>query len=292
MEGSTIAGRVRVVVIIALPHSGSHLLSQLLSAHSRCVSIGELHNYDKFLHRPGSGNVIANYTEDALFSGLDRAPENRWHELIMSNARQRYPVATTLIDNSKRVEWCRRLTGNPQLQVIPVLLLRDPRALIRYWKLRYDSRRKIRRQRIRHARMAPWQAPAFFICPPLELYIRKWLLRSQEATRLLTRTGHRDNVVTYHDLATRPVQTLQRLMPLLDLEYEPDQLQFGDVQQHGTVKAEYRQASQRSQLELDVRWQSDLDLEEIRVISEDTRIAVFLDGLGLAMTDSGLSSFR
>ena len=284
--------RVRVVVIIALPHSGSHLLSQLLGAHSRCVSIGELHNYDKFLHRPGSGNVIANYTEDALFAGLERAPESRWHELIMSNARQRYPQATTLIDNSKRVEWCRRLTGNPQLQVIPVLLLRDPRALTRYWKLRYDSRRKIRRQRIRHARMAPWQAPALFTCPPLELYIRKWLLRNQEATRLLARTGHRDNMVTYHDLTTRPVRTLERLMPLLDLEFEPGQLQFGDVQQHGTVKAEYRQASRHSHLQLDVRWQSDLDPEEIRAISTDARVIRYLDSLGLAMTDAGLSSFR
>lgn len=284
------ADKVPVVAIIAQSHSGSHLLSQLLGAHSRCVAIGELHNYDKFVHRSSGGNVTADYADNALFAGLASAPEQQWHELVFANARQRDPAVAALIDNSKRIGWCRKLLKNDRLQVVPLHLIRDPRAMFRYWMLRYDTARKRRRQRLRLARQAPLQAPVLLTCRPGELYLRKWLIDNAEVSRLLRATGHAANVVTYHDLATRTAETLERLMPRLGLDYEPRQLRYGEADQHGTLKTDYREATQASRIELDVRWQTFLSATEARAIAEDERLRRYLEDLGLELTPQGLTA--
>lgn len=283
--------KVRVVVILALPHSGSHLLSQLLGAHSRCASIGELHNYDKLTNRAREGvrNVTHNYADDEIFSGLANTPVPEWHEKIMSGVRKLRPGVTTLIDNSKRTGWAKQHMKNPELEVIPVHLIRDPRALIRYWMLNYQTDKELRRQRIRHSRMAPLQAAALLTCEPLELYVRKWLIRNEEVSRLLVGTGHSLNLVSYHDLAVSPGRTLARLMPLLDLEYEPEQLNYGAAEQHGTRKREYESAATGSRIDLDIRWQSFLDQSQIGRVTGDQRLIDYLQQIGLRFSESGLT---
>lgn len=285
------AARVRVVAIIAQSHSGSHLLSQLLGAHSQCVSIGELHNYDKFVNRAGGDNVTSNYADDPLFAGLDGAPEQQWHERVYANARERYPTVTTLIDNSKRVSWCRKLLLNKRLHVIPVHLIRDPRAMLRHWLIRYDTSRKLRRQRVSLVRQAPLQTAGLLTCPPRELYLRKWLIDNRQATDLLARTGCEHNLVTYHDLATRSEAALRQLMPRLGLEYEAGQLRYGEAEQHGTLKRDYRDATEASRIELDVRWQSFLSASEADAVAGDARVASYLQDLGLSLTARGLTAF-
>ncbi len=283
--------RTRVIAIMALPHSGSHLLSQLLGAHSDCLSIGELHNYDKLTNRDrqGSGNVISSYAEDPLFQALDKLPVERWHAEVLTRARTETPTLTTLVDNSKRVAWCASLLRNPDLDVYPVHLIRDPRALLRYWTLRYDNAKKVRRQRIQHSRVALSQAFRLLTCPTHELYLRKWLIRNQEATELLSRAGKRTSYVTYHDLASQPGQTLQRLMPLLGLDYEPDQLRYGEADHRGTVKAEYQRASEASAINLDTRWQTDLSAEGARTATEYAPLNRYLESLSLEFSANGLT---
>jgi len=284
---------VRVICIIAQSHSGSHLLSQLLGAHPRCLAIGELHNYDKFVHRASrSGNVTSDYAHNPLFSGLEAVPAGRRHEIVFSNARIHDPSVSTLVDNSKRLSWYRMLLNNEHLHVVPIHLIRDPRAMIRYWTLRYDTRRHRRRQRLRLIRQAPSQGAALLTCPPGELYLRKWLIDNAAATRLLRSTGHAANVVTYHDLATRTAETLEALMPRLGLDYEAGQLRYGDAVQHGTLKTDYREASQSSHIQLDVRWQSFLSESQVRAVSEDLRIGDYLDGLDLMLTPQGITRRR
>ncbi len=284
--------RTSVIVIMALPHSGSHLLSQLLGAHSRCLSIGELHNYDKLTNRarPGSGNVISTYAEDPLFANLNQIPVSQWHQEIMTRAQAGAPGLSVLVDNSKRVGWCASLAQNDQLEVQPVLLLRDPRALLRFWRLRYDSAKKVRRQRTRHSLMAPAQALQLLTCSTTELYLRKWLIRNQQASRLLERMGKPANYVTYHDLAAQPERTLSRLMPLLGLDYEAAQLRYGEADHRGTQKAEYRNASDASQISLDVRWQADLDPAEAQAATAYAPLNRYLDQLGLEFGPDGLTA--
>jgi len=293
MSTSSPPPAVRVICIIAQSHSGSHLLSQLLGAHSRCLAIGELHNYDKFVHRASrSGNVTSDYAHNPLFSGLEEVPAGRWHEIVFANTRMHDASVSTLVDNSKRLSWYRMLLKNQHLHVVPVHLIRDPRAMIRYWTLRYDTRRHRRRQRLRLIRQAPSQGAALLTCPPGELYLRKWLIDNAAATRLLRSTGHAANVVTYHDLATRTAETLEALMPRLGLDYEAGQLRYGDAVQHGTLKTDYREASQSSHIQLDVRWQSFLSESQVRAVSEDRRIGGYLDGLDLMLTPQGITRRR
>jgi hypothetical protein len=276
---------------MALPHSGSHLLSQLLGAHSSCLAIGELHNYDKLTtrDREGGGNVISTYADDALFRNLHDLPVNEWHQTIMSRARSDVPGLSTLVDNSKRVSWCASLLENDALEVQPVLLLRDPRALMRFWQLRYNSAKKVRRQRTRHSLMAPAQALRLLTCSAQELYLRKWLIRNQQATRLLERIGRPANFLTYHDLASNPEQTLRRLMPLLGLDYEPKQLRYGEAVHKGTLKAEYQSATSASQISLDVRWQMDLSEEDAQSATEFPALNAYLEKLGLTFSGNGLT---
>ncbi len=288
---SSTSDPVRVVAIVAESHAGSHLLSQLLGAHSRCIAIGELHNFDKFVHRRSrSGNVTADYAQNALFAGIDTTPERDWHERIFANARQQDPAVAVLVDNSKRIAWYRRHLGNRRLEIVPVHLIRDPRAMLRYWMMRYDTDHKLRRQRLRMARQAPLQAAVLLTCPPREFYLRKWLIDNVQATRLLKQTGHHGNVVTYHDLATLTAQTLERLMPRLGLDYEPAQLRYGDSVQHGTLKTEYQEATQTSSIALDVRWQSFLSEAEARAVAEDPRLTRYLQGLNLDLTPRGITA--
>lgn len=283
--------QTRVIALMALPHSGSHLLSQLLGAHSSCLSIGELHNFNKLTNRErqGSGNVISTYADDPLFHDLHDLTSDRWHSQVLAGAKAETPTLTTLVDNSKRVAWCASLLQNPALKVYPVHLIRDPRALLRFWQIRYDNPKKVRRQRVRACRAAPAQTHRLLTCSARELYLRKWLIRNQEATALLARAGSRGNTVTYRDLATQPELTLRRLMPLLGLDYQAQQLRYGDADHRGTEKAEYQSASVDSVINLDVRWQTDLSAEDARAATEYEPLNRYLASLGLEFKADGLT---
>ncbi len=267
----------------------SHLLSQLLGAHSQCISIGELHNYKKFRDRPKERNVIDNYGEDPIFSELDKLPVKGWHASILNRARQADPALTTLVDNSKRVRWCARLRKNSALDVRPIHLIRDPRALVRYWFNIYTDARKVRQQRIRHARMAPLSALHLLTCPELDLYIGKWLVRNQAITTMLEKMKLQQNVVSYHDLATQTTTELPKLMACLGLSYEPEQLDYGRAEQHGTYKREYKAASEASQITFDTRWDQDLDTQQIEYISNHEGIRRYLGDLGMQLADRGIT---
>jgi hypothetical protein len=159
---------------------------------------------------------------------------------------------------------------------------------LRYWQFAYDSARKIRRQRIRHSRLRPLQAPVLLTCSTRELYLRKWLIRNQQASDLLKRMGKGANVVSYHDLATRPEAALRILMPRLGLDYQENQLRYGEAIHYGTVKREYQQATASSAIQLDVRWKQDLTADDIRTVSTDARVQTYLSSLDLELSDNGL----
>lgn len=278
-----------VVLILSTPHAGSHLLSQLLGAHSQCISIGELHNYRKFRDRPKERNVIDNYSEDPIFAELDHLPISGWHTSILERAKQQNPAVTTLVDNSKQVRWCARLRRNDVLDVRPVHLIRDPRALVRYWFYAYTDRRRVRQQRIRHARMAPLSAFHLLTCSELDLYIGKWLVRNKAVTGMLGKMRCSQNVVSYHDLATRTASELPRIVAFLGLPYERDQLNYGRAEQHGTLKREYKGASETSQITFDTRWVEDLESEQIDYISNHQRVLDYLGSIGLELGARGIT---
>lgn len=281
---------MRVIFILSTNYAGSHLLTQLLGAHPRARSVGELHNYRKFIERPDSRHsVVYDFAENSWFAGLGDLPPERWHATVGARVMTELPGVDTLVDNSKRVEWARRFVANTDFEAHFVHLIRDPRALVRRWGLTYDDTRKQRRQRIRVIRSRPhWMLPALFNDQE-DVYCRKWLISNQRISHFLADCGQSANVVTYHDLARHTSSVLGGLMPRLGLAFDPLQLNFGEVAHHGTMKREYLEQSRRSEIKLDLRWQQEMTSDAIRRVSEHAGIVRYLAAHNVRMIDDGLT---
>lgn len=283
--GYDAAMKPRVVFILSTNYSGSHLLAQLLAAHSLCAGVGELHNYRKFRERGSrSGNVVDDYLDHPAFAGLDRLPVAAWHQTIAERLRPGREDLSHLIDNSKRPSWAKRF---PEVSSYYVHLIRDPRALVARWMRTYGADAH-RRQRRRVLRRRPWVLTE--AADPTAVYLHKWLLSNHAITRFLQRR-ERASVVTYRDLALKTEATLSRLMPAFDLRFEPGQIDYGSaVAALGTRKREYQDAAAQSAIEIDRRWQEELDDAQRRRIEEHRGVRRYLSALGLTMTEDGLSA--
>lgn len=275
----------QVVFILATNYAGSHLLAHLLAAHSRCAGVGELHNYRKFRRRGSrSGNVVDDYGEHPAFAGLDALPVGAWHPRIFERLQPHRPQLSHLIDNSKRPGWARRF---PAASSYAVHLIRDPRALVSRWLRTYENERAWRRERRRVLQRRPWRLLA--ASDPVEVYVQKWLIGNDAISRFAAR--RRSALVTYRDLAQATAESLERLMPRLGLHYEPRQLDFGA---HGillgTRKRDYRDAAERSAIELDLRWREHLSAAERTRVERHRGVQRHLSALGLVMTEEGLTA--
>lgn len=273
----------RVVFILSTNYAGSHLLAQLLAAHSRCAGVGELHNYRKFRARGSrSGDVVDDYADHPAFAGLDELPVRQWHAHIMERLRRERPGLTHLIDNSKRPDWTARF---PRRASFAVHLIRDPRALVSRWMRTYATAQEVAGQRRRVLRRRPWAFVSLH--DAVDVYVHKWLIANRRISRLLhSRPGR---VVTYRDLTAQPARALADLMPAFGLDFEPRQLRYGDAGAAlGTRKRDYLDESAHSTIRMDLRWRADLGEQEQRRVAEHPGVQRYLRGQGLVMTDDGL----
>jgi hypothetical protein len=274
----------RIVFILSTNYAGSHLLAQLLAAHSRCAGVGELHNYRKFRERGSrSGNVVNDYLEHPAFAGLDTLPVRQWHGRIMERLREQDPRLSHLVDNSKRPAWARRF---PVADSYSVHLLRDPRALVSRWINTYETPSQVRSQRLRVLRRKPWAIGG--VADTVGIYVEKWLIANRAISRHLV--GRKGAVVTYRDLALTTEATLRNLMPSLDLTFEPEQLHYGAAEGHlGTRKRDYLNAAECSVIQIDLRWRDHLSVSERSMVECHRGVNRYLRSLGLRMTDEGLT---
>lgn len=274
----------KIVFILASNYSGSHLLAHLLSAHSRCAGVGELHNYRKFRERGSrSGNVVDDYLAHPAFAGLENVRIADWHRTVFTRLRETQPGLSHLIDNSKRPAWARRFPGHDACHVH---LLRDPRALVARWLQTYETPQALRSQRWRVLRQRPWSIGS--VSRPVDVYVQKWLLTNQAISRFLA--GRGAPVVTYRDLTLCTRDVLNRLMPRFGLSYEDRQLRYGESGNHlGTRKREYQAAAERSLIEIDLRWRDRLSARDRCRIEHHPGVRRYLAAQGLDMTDDGLT---
>jgi hypothetical protein len=279
-----------VVFILATSHAGSHLLAQLLGAHSRCLSIGELRSFHA-LRGPRSSrrgrHLVSDYANNPLFAGLAGLPEAAWHNRIFNNLQHYQPQVRVLVDNSKRPSWARR-RGDSTAQTVRLLhLIRDPRALVRRWQAVYDTVDARRAQRLRLARRRPeWALRAAFA--PLDVVLAlKWLRANQDISAAMAADGA-TALVSYDDLVTDPGATLQGLMPQLGLDFEPGQLAYGRAPHAGTLKRDYIGAAGRSEILPDRKWRTELPAEVVTRISALAPILRYLHRLGLHLDAEGL----
>lgn len=282
---------MRVIFILSTNYAGSHLLTQLLGAHPESRSIGELHNYRKYLERPDERHSVVNdFAVNPWFAGLADLSQQQWHSTILQRIRQDDQGVNALVDNSKRVRWAKQFADSSEFEPVFIHLIRDPRALVRRWEQTYDDARKKRRQRIRVLKARPgWALPAL-VNHQHDVYCRKWLISNQSISEFMQSVGQQDNVVTYRDLAVDTERTLQQLMPRLGLSYDSRQLDYGAVEHRGTIKREYLAHSKRSEISMDLRWQKDLSPDQIHRITHHPGIQAYLKRVGLKMIADGLTS--
>lgn len=285
-QGQAPAPRPRVVFILSTNYAGSHLLAQLLAAHSACAGVGELHNYEKFRGRGSrSGNVVNDYLTHPVFAGLAEVPVARWHPLLFERLRAGQPTLSHLVDNSKRPEWARRF---PPETAHYVHLIRDPRALVSRWLRTYDTAQAHGAQRRRVRRQRPWLALRKL--DPLDVYVQKWLLANQRISRFTARHSG-IGPISYRDLALQPAATLGSLMPALGLEYQSRQIDYGAQDSAlGTRKRDYLDTNRQSRIELDLRWQAQLTASQRQRIEASAAIRRYLIRVGLALVDDGLTA--
>ncbi len=279
----------RVVILLGTNFSGSHLLSHLLSAHSQCLGVGEIHRFQKLLESGGEAPVVSEYNSDPLFDGLAAEPVENWHEILLQRIAARLELAEpVIIDNSKKVEWAVRIAKNSNLDIRFVHLVRDPRALVLRWLKTYETPRQQRRQRLRVARRMPARAPRILAGDLVTVYIYKWLRANRQILSYLKRVGNSSTLVTYHDMVFDTRQMLERLMPELGLDFEPGQLRFGEGTNFGTMKTAHAESVRRSEIRPDMKWQHDLPVDAIRAIETDADIGGYLAEQGLRFSPDGL----
>ena len=286
-----LALRFTVVFILSTNYSGSHLLAQLLGSHSRCLSIGELHNYSKLRDRLRRDRDIVNdYATNPLFDGLGDRTESQWHARIFENSRAYRPTITALVDNSKRVAWAERFLESA-FDAVYLHLLRDPRAIVSRWLATYDTSRARRSQRRRLARRQPSLVATALLRPIDVVLAQKWVLANAAITEFLS-TRSRTAVVLYDELSQRTAPALAALMPTLGLEFEAGQLEYGRVAHAGTLKRAYLGASARSLIAPDLRWRDALPANVIGRIDRSRPILDYLAKIGVELDADGLRRLR
>lgn len=279
-----------VVFVLSGNYAGSHLLASLLGAHGACADIGELRNLPRFRRRTGgndSGTESA-YPDSALFAGLESLPVADWHATVLARLQAEDRRLQVLVDNSKRIDWVRRLSREADLDVRCVHLLRDPRALVRRWRSMAATRAARRRNRWREIRRQWRRAGWLLRASEVEVLALRWLRENRAISDLLAGPLASAPVVTYEELVGAPEQTLRSLMPALGLDYEPGQLDPARIRSHGTRKTDWSQVS--GTLRPDLRWQQDLTAAEAEAVVALAPLDEYLAGLGYGFGPDGLQA--
>ncbi len=235
---------MKVLYLVGMGRSGSTLLDILLDAHSQVRALGGVRRLAHYARKHpcpcgapsfwecdfwGAVNEGLKARLDCDLTTLDvhaRDPKrfnehNRTLFEVVSEVSGR-PFVT---DNSKSVSRLRRLMAAPDIDVVPIHVLRDPRG-------RAQSLRKRKQQNY---------IPTF-----------SYSHRSLRLYHLLRNEPH--IVVNYEKLAYDPETQLRKLMARLDLEFEADQIRWGEMPHHNIGSADVFRKTEGSTIRPDDAW--------------------------------------
>ena len=281
----------RGVILLGTNYSGSDLLSHLLSAHSSCLGVGELHRYQQLVSSSKSAAVVAEYNSSPLFAGLSGLPVEQWYDTLLQRfAEQQQITDPVIIDNSKKVRWVRQVAASENLHLRLVHLIRDPRALVLRWLNSYDTEKRRRTQRRRVAKRVPARAAQILAGNWVNVFIYKWLRENRQISRFLAKSEYPHALVSYHDMVFDTESILQRLMPQLGLSFEPGQLMFGEGSHFGTTKSAHADSVKHSEIRPDLKWHTQLDPGAAETVATNSDVVSYLAGLGLRCGEDGLVS--
>lgn len=254
---------MKIAYVTGLGRSGTTLLDVLLNAHSRMIGVGEVHKLRGFAHllrnpNPQSLDSIGNSCacgaptiwECPFWTRVDAALRERTGRGLRDldlEARDRatferdnYDLfaavaavagADCVIDSSKRVTRLRRLLAHPELEVVPIHVIRNPKG-------RSSSIRRRKGHALR---------PAV-----------QFSYRSLRLFGLLFNRPHL--VVHYETLAAQPEAEMRRVMAFLGLPFEPAQVSgWADSEPHNLAGNAVRRATS-SEISLRETWREELGL--------------------------------
>lgn len=235
---------MKLIYIVGMGRSGSTLLDILLDAHSQVRALGGVRRLAHYARKHPCPCGAESFYQCEFWGSVNAELQQRFgrtletldvhardDETFRQQNRGLFDVVSEVAsvpyvtDNSKSVQRLARMMAAPDIDVVPVHVLRDPRG-------RAQSLRKRKQQNY---------IPTFtYSHRSLRLY---QLLKDQEHI-----------VVNYEKLAADPVGQLTKLMHRLELEFEPRQLEWADLPHHNIGSADVLRKTDGSTIKPDDAW--------------------------------------
>lgn len=267
---------IKIIYLLGLGHSGTTLLGRLLGAHSQVVATGGTKNIPLFVHGRKSCSCGATTPDECPFwSRVEQALQSRRRSLATlesgydSQRRLDHQALTdyyaavleasgarVIVDTSRRRTYLSQLEKNPDLELIPVHLFKDPRGQ------HSSSKRKGR---------------------SLAHTIWTYAMRGRRVRGMHPR-GRPVLHLSYEALCSDPQGQLSRVMPAAGLEFQERQLtEFGTNESH-ILGGNRQRADKSSTIRLDESWRR-------RLSPLEARLVMLCNGRGyrknLTLTDQG-----
>lgn len=272
---------MKILYITSLSHSGSTLLDGMLNAHPDIISVGEVKQLGRFARfekrrapqGPGRKRVelfraghpctcgaetlwscpvwvkVSKLTEVSCGHKIDQLNVENYKDvdgfhrdnLAMFKAVAKVSGKNYIVDSSKHRDRLSLLLANPDLDVFPIFLLRNPKGQI------CSSLRKN--------------------LGDLFKLIYRYVLTNREIHDMVKPVPHA--VVHYERLVRHPERTLSALMHQIGLEFDPQQLDWASQVRHN-VGGNQMRWSEESRLSLDETWRKELTFTQKFAIDTGT----------------------
>jgi hypothetical protein len=278
------ASKKTIVYILSSSYSGSHYLSLLLGSHSQTKHLGEVRKLKS--SKPSEQGRELTMNKGDILEGINAANIREVYDIIFSRID---PKVNVVIDASKKVEsWAAHWLDLNQYERKYIHLIRDPRAMVRRWKIRTNANKNLRLKG-KLCKFNPKWIPKLLLAGEDDILLYRWMMENQVISRFIKDNNLDGQLVTYHDVAVHTEETLKRLMPWLGLQYEPSQLEYWKVDHIGTQKKAYTSVKSRQDCQIDLRWQSDLAQPIQSKILKNRDSQNYIKELGLRVVDNGLT---
>ena len=250
---------MKVVFIGSLAHSGSTLLDLMLNAHPEVTSVGELKQLGRFAHPAGDKfnksctcgaprlwdcvfwERVNAFIHDATGQTLADLNVDNYGDVKTfraDNALLFKAIAATagtpvVVDSSKNWRRLSLLIDNPDMDVLPIFLLRDPKGQV------CSSLRKKN--------------------GGLAALIKDYVVTNVRLHAVIANRRHA--IVRYEQLVGQPEATLSSLMQAMGLSFDSLQLDWSIHRRHNVGGNRMRRRD-HSVLKLDERWRQSLTLAQ------------------------------
>jgi len=207
----------------------------MLGSNSKTKHVGELRKLCKRQNDLQEGRELV-YDGDAIFEGIGPDTADSVYDIVFSRLD---PSIEGIVDASKsHNKWANRFLHDETYDKYYIHLIRDPRAMLRRWKLTAHFRKNLRMKRRLKSYNHEWARQLRFARQNTTLTYR-WIMENRQIDGFLTSNHLNHRLVTYHDAAKNPEEVVGSLMDWLEIPFEPEQLEYWKFHHVGTQKKAY-----------------------------------------------------